>query len=98
MAPAEPNAKPFQLLSEPPAFEEELEGWKGYIEWERYPEKKKRAAEILANYDFPVVSNIVCCTALKLMRCIASGVSNGATTQDESNTRRRALEVCSPSI
>ena len=37
-------------------FEEEREGWKGYIEWERYPEKKKKAAEIMAKYDFPVVS------------------------------------------
>ncbi|RYN44012.1 hypothetical protein AA0113_g5655 [Alternaria arborescens] len=55
MAPAEPNAKPFELLTtEEPDFPEEREGWKGYIEWERYPEKKKQAAEILAKYDFPV--------------------------------------------
>ncbi|KAI4909149.1 hypothetical protein J4E85_011621 [Alternaria conjuncta] len=55
MAPAEPNAKPFELLTaEEPNFPEEREGWKGYIEWERYPEKKKQAAEILAKYDFPV--------------------------------------------
>ncbi|KAF1850362.1 molybdopterin binding oxidoreductase [Cucurbitaria berberidis CBS 394.84] len=54
MAPAEPNAKPFQLLGEAPLFPEERKGWKGYIEWERYPEKKRKAAEILAQYDFPV--------------------------------------------
>lgn len=55
MAPAEPNHKPFQVQGELPVFEEEREGWKGYIEWERYPEKKKAAAEIMAKYDFPVV-------------------------------------------
>lgn len=56
MAPAEPNALPFQVKGTEPDFPEERDGWKGYIEWERYPEKKKRAAEILAQYDFPVVS------------------------------------------
>jgi hypothetical protein len=58
MAPAEPNARPFETLGEAPFFAEEREGWKGYIEWERYPEKKEQAAKILAQYDFPVVSNI----------------------------------------
>jgi sulfite oxidase len=56
MAPAEPNARPFEVKGEPPIFAEERKGWKGYIEWERYPDKKKQAAEILAQYDFPVVS------------------------------------------
>jgi|TARA_R110002003_G_scaffold180_6_gene14382 sulfite oxidase len=55
MAPAEPHAKPFEALGETPVFAEERKGWKGYIEWERYPEKKKEAAAILAQYDFPVV-------------------------------------------
>jgi hypothetical protein len=56
MAPAEPEARPFELIGQEPYFEEEREGWKGYIEWEKYPEKKKQAAEIMAKYDFPVVS------------------------------------------
>lgn len=56
MAPAEPNALAFRPKGEPPVFEEEREGWKGYIEWEKYPEKKKQAAKILKQYDFPVVS------------------------------------------
>ena len=34
-------------------FAEELPGWKGYVEWEKYPEKKRKAAEILARYRFP---------------------------------------------
>ena len=38
-----------------PDFPEEREGWKGYIEWEKYPEKKEKAAEILAQYKFPHV-------------------------------------------
>lgn len=39
-----------------PVFSEEKPGWKGYIEWEKYPEKKKRAEAVLAQYDFPPVS------------------------------------------
>lgn len=54
MAPAEPNALPFQQKGEAPVFAEERKGWGGYIEWEKYPEKKKQAEEVLANYDFPV--------------------------------------------
>ncbi|KAK8052708.1 hypothetical protein PG996_012009 [Apiospora saccharicola] len=53
MAPAEPNALAFRPKGEPPVFEEERKGWKGYIEWEKYPEKKQQAAEILKQYDFP---------------------------------------------
>jgi sulfite oxidase len=59
MAPAEPNAKPFEVIGEPPVFAEERKGWKGYIEWEKYPEKKAQAEKILAQYDFPVVSTVV---------------------------------------
>jgi len=55
MAPSEPDHPPFQLQGEEPNFPEELEGWKGYIEWEKYPEKKKKAQEVLSQYDFPVV-------------------------------------------
>ncbi|KAG8166683.1 hypothetical protein KVR01_002372 [Diaporthe batatas] len=53
MAPAEPNTLPFQAKGQEPHFPEELEGWKGYIEWEKYPEKKKEAEAILDRYDFP---------------------------------------------
>lgn len=35
------------------AFAEEKSGWKGYIEWEDYPEKKAKAAAILAAHKFP---------------------------------------------
>jgi len=35
-----------------PHFADEREGWKGYIEWEKYPEKKAEAAAILARYQF----------------------------------------------
>ncbi|KAI9831583.1 MAG: hypothetical protein M1819_004815 [Sarea resinae] len=33
-------------------FKEERKGWRGYVEWEATPEKKEKAAEILAQYDF----------------------------------------------
>lgn len=36
-------------------FKEERKGWSGYIEWERYPEKRKEAERILAKYEFPDV-------------------------------------------
>lgn len=37
-------------------FAEEQKGWHGYVEWEKYPEKAKRAAEILAKHNFASVS------------------------------------------
>ena len=37
-------------------FPEEEVGWHGYIEWEKYPDKAKRAAEILAKHQFAGVS------------------------------------------
>lgn len=52
---AEPNHPPFKAQGEEPKFEEEREGWAGYWEWEKYPEKKKQVAEILAKYQFPPV-------------------------------------------
>ena len=36
-------------------FAEEREGWHGYIEWEKSPEKQRQAAEILAQYRFAPV-------------------------------------------
>lgn len=33
-------------------FAEELPGWRGYVEWEKYPDKKARAAQHLARYAF----------------------------------------------
>lgn len=33
-------------------FPEEHKGWHGYIDWEKYPEKKAEAAKILAQYIF----------------------------------------------
>lgn len=57
MAPAEPNALPFRPKGKIPHFAEEREGWKGYIEWEKYPDKKKEVEKILAEYDFPDVSS-----------------------------------------
>ena len=40
-------------------FKEERKGWSGYIEWERYPEKKKEAERILAKYEFPDVCSSI---------------------------------------
>src|SRR5271168_3656197 len=35
-------------------FAEEYPGkWKGYIEWQNYPEKRAKAVEILARHKFP---------------------------------------------
>lgn len=56
MSPAEPHALPFRQQGEIPCLKEGKPGWRGYIEWEKYPEKKKKAAKILAKYDFVHVS------------------------------------------
>jgi len=56
MAPsAAPDSNPdsLQLQTDEPYFAEEKEGWKGFVEWEHYPEKKKQVAEILSKYKFP---------------------------------------------
>lgn len=37
-------------------LKEELPGWHGYIEWEKYPEKKKEVKEYMKKFDFPGVS------------------------------------------
>ena len=37
-------------------FAEEQKGWHGYVEWEKYPDKAKRAAEILSEHKFAGVS------------------------------------------
>ncbi|KAA8574029.1 hypothetical protein EYC84_005564 [Monilinia fructicola] len=34
-------------------LEEELDGWHGYIEWEKYPERKQKAKEFLKKFKFP---------------------------------------------
>ncbi len=34
-------------------FAEERRGWKGYVEWEDCPDKKAKAAKILARHKFP---------------------------------------------
>jgi sulfite oxidase len=43
----------FPNTKDMPDFPEERRGWKGYIEWEKYPEKKRQAKTILAQYKFP---------------------------------------------
>ncbi|EGN94020.1 hypothetical protein SERLA73DRAFT_171854 [Serpula lacrymans var. lacrymans S7.3] len=42
------NGKPLSQL-----FAEERSGWSGYVEWEKYPEKKALAREILKTHTFP---------------------------------------------
>lgn len=42
----------FPFKQPAPFFAEEKKGWKSYIEWERYPDKKAKAAKILSQYDF----------------------------------------------
>jgi len=43
MFPAEFHALPSRQQGEIPCFEEEKPGYGSYIEWEKYPEKKKAA-------------------------------------------------------
>lgn len=46
-----------ELKGSRPYFEEERPGWKGYVEWEAYKDKKAKAKEILAQYDFHKASH-----------------------------------------
>jgi sulfite oxidase len=43
----------FPTREDGPRFSEEKLGYGGYVEWEKYPEKKKQAAEVLSRYKFP---------------------------------------------
>lgn len=43
----------FPFKTSATTFAEEKAGWKGYVEWEKYPEKKKQGAKVLAQYQFP---------------------------------------------
>ena len=43
----------FPFATSMPEFPEERPGWGGYVEWEKYPEKAAKAAEILSQYKFP---------------------------------------------
>jgi len=36
-----------------PDFPEERPGWRGYVEWEKYPEKQAKGEAILKQYKFP---------------------------------------------
>ena len=48
---------PLREPSHPDAFfAEELEGWHGYVEWEKYPDRQAKAEEILSRYSFAQVS------------------------------------------
>ena len=43
----------FPFKTPPPYFAEEKEGWRGYVEWEKYPNKKREASNALAQHKFP---------------------------------------------
>jgi hypothetical protein len=94
MAPAEPEARPFEQKGEVPHFPEERPGWGGYIEWEKYPEKKKEAAEILARYDFPVVRKHQP-LSFRCLTSVASRIPVQAITHDEPDSRGCAMETLS---
>ena len=79
---------------EEPNFSEEKPGWKGYIEWEKYPEKQKRAEEILAQYNFPGVSR----HAFRVMLVLTPAaprvpVERPSIPDVESASRGRAMET-----
>lgn len=39
-------------------LKQERKGWHGYIEWEKYPERKEKAKEYLKKFRFPSVSTV----------------------------------------
>lgn len=40
-------------------FAREIEGWKGYVEWEKYPEKKAKAHKILTSQTFTAIPDFM---------------------------------------
>lgn len=40
-------------------LQEELPGWHGYLEWEKYPERKKLVQEYMKQFEFPGVRHPV---------------------------------------
>ena len=50
-------------------FQEEREGWEGYIEWENYPEKKVKARKILESQSVRQIQNT---TSTMLMHSCSS--------------------------
>ncbi|KAK0385538.1 hypothetical protein NLU13_6718 [Sarocladium strictum] len=59
VAPANEDIRDLQLAADAPeddpsfVVKEERKGWKGYVEWERYPEKKRKAEKRFLRYEFP---------------------------------------------
>lgn len=45
-------------------IKEELPGWHGYIEWEKYPERKKKVKNYMKKFKFPPVSRSIVLTFL----------------------------------
>lgn len=41
------------------SLREELPGWHGYVEWEKYPERKKEVKEYMKKFDFPGVGTLL---------------------------------------
>ncbi|GAW17642.1 hypothetical protein ANO14919_071020 [Xylariales sp. No.14919] len=52
-APENPTTPPPDPKVDYELAKDELPGWRGYVEWEDYPEKKKKAHEILISHEFP---------------------------------------------
>ena len=57
---------PLREVCHPDAyFAEELKGWHGYVEWEKYPDRRAKAEEILSRYSFAQVRDA--CMAMILL-------------------------------
>ena len=70
-------------------FPEERKGWRGYVEWEKYPEKKEEAAKILASYNFQEVRSVRILSLTEWVdKIIASGIPIQATTANQSGIGR----------
>lgn len=78
-------------------FAEEREGWHGYIEWERYPEKKTATANILSQYAFDDVGldNSVFRSRIYIDFRPAPRISIEAFARHEPGPRRCTMEAVS---
>ena len=73
-------------------FEEELPGWHGYVEWEKYPEKKTRAKELMKKFTFPSVGSTFFPLLSRTDR-VGARISTCTAAEDESDSRRSEMEA-----
>jgi hypothetical protein len=75
--------------------EEELPGWHDYVEWRKYPEKKKRAKELMKKFNFPNMGSTLFALHYETdsENYIGAWILTRITAKDEHGSRMRETEA-----